>query len=223
MLLDKWNWKQRLGLFFDADTGNGGGGDAGDDADTDDGTGDQDDSDDSDAGKVEFTPEQQAVIDALIAKRLARAAAKSKTKNDAAAQKAKSEAEQARLADEKEWQKLAEKRETELGKKEAELATLASTLQDERIKNAVAITASGLHFRDPQDAFQMIDLSTIEIDDDGQVQGVKEALTVLAKAKPYLLEPEDDTGADLGSPPSGKRRGGKSKLDEASLRRVSRL
>ena len=220
MLLDKWNWKQRLGLFFDADTGNGGGGDNGDDADTDDGTGDQDD---SDAGQVEFTPEQQARIDALIAKRLARAEAKSKAKSEAAAQKAKDEAERARLADEKRWQELAEKRETELGNKEAELSTLASTLQDERIRHAVAITASGLHFRDPQDAFQMIDLATIETDDDGAVQGVKEALAVLAKAKPYLLEPEDDTGAGLGSPPSGRRRSGRSKLDDASIRKVSRL
>lgn len=221
MLLDKWNWKQRLGLFFAPDTDSGGGGDNGDDAGTDDGTGDQDD---SDAGRVEFTPEQQAVIDGLISKRLERARTKWKASNDAAAKKATDEAERERLAEEKKWQELAEKRETLLGEKEAALATLASTLQDERIRYAVAITASGLHFRDPQDAFQMIDLATVEIDDDGKVQGVKAALEALAKAKPYLLEPEDDTGADLGSPPSGKRRSGrKSKLDEAALRRVSRL
>lgn len=62
---------------------------------------------------VQFTPEQQAHIDAIVKERLARGREKWEADNAAARQKAEQEAEAARLAEQQKWQELAQKREAE--------------------------------------------------------------------------------------------------------------
>lgn len=78
--------------------------------------------------------------------------------------------------------------------REAELTAahdqLAIELSEAKIRHAVEITAAKLNFQDPEDAFLMIDLDAIEIDDVGKITGVDKALKALAKAKPYLIRAE---------------------------------
>jgi len=64
---------------------------------------------------------------------------------------------------------------------------LTQDLETERIKNAVLAEASKANFADPQDAYAMIDRTELEIDKDGKVSGVVEAIKALVKAKPYLV------------------------------------
>lgn len=54
----------------------------------------------------------------------------------------------------------------------------------------------------PRAALKLADLSEVEIDDDGAVTGLAEALNALAKSDPYLLKSksEDDDDEDEGRP-----------------------
>lgn len=218
MLFDNRNGWDMLGLYFAPEGDNGGGGATGDDGDTDDGTGGQDG---LDAGKVEFTPEQQAHIDALISKRLTRGREKWTADQEAAKVEAEKEAEEKRLKDKAEWRKLAEVHETSLAESEIEKARLATELTDVRIRHTVELEALKLGFRDSGDAFRMIDLATVVIDDDGKVDGVDDALKALATDKPYLLKGDEED--PLGSPPSGRRAKQKSRIKPGEVERISRL
>ncbi len=216
MLFNNRNGWNMLGLYFAPEGDNGSGG-TGDDGDTDDGTGGQDG---LDAGKVEFTPEQQVHIDALIAKRLTRGRDKWTADQEAAKAAAEKIAEQARLKDKAEWQKLAEAHETSLAESEIEKARLATALTNVRIRHRVEFEALNLGFHDPKDVFRMIDLAAVEIDERGKVNGVSDALEALATAKPYLLKSDEEV---LGSPPSGRRAKRKSKIKPGEIERISRL
>jgi len=73
---------------------------------------------------------------------------------------------------------------------EAEQKRLKDELLDERIKNAVLAAAKD--FADPQDAYAMLDLDLLEIDEKtGKILGVEEAIKALVKKKPYLLGTEE--------------------------------
>lgn len=57
-----------------------------------------------------------------------------------------------------------------------------------RLKSAITNMAAQLGFHDPEDAYSLIDLATVTVTDDGKVEGAKEALGALAKAKPYMIK-----------------------------------
>jgi len=80
------------------------------------------------------------------------------------------------------------------------------------LRHAIEIGAAGLKFVDPKDAFNLIDLGEIEIDEDtGEVSGVDKALKALAKAKPYLIASEES------SSPGTPTKGGKRKIEKDAL------
>jgi predicted component of type VI protein secretion system len=81
----------------------------------------------------------------------------------------------------------------------AEREAAQTALQTERIKNAVIAEASKLGFADPDDAYTLVTLSEIEIDDAGKVNGAAEAIKKLAEAKPYLLG-QARKGDGVGTP-----------------------
>lgn len=92
------------------------------------------------------------------------------------------------------------------------------TIQRLRIENAF-LTANDFSWHDPQDAMRLADLSDVEIEEDGTVVGLKEALKALARAKPHLIkstEKADPKGAS-GSANNGKRKGEGKKVDRATL------
>lgn len=61
----------------------------------------------------------------------------------------------------------------------------------------------------PKDALKLLDLDDVEIGEDGDVEGLDEAIDALAKAKPYLLKSKDgeDKGKRTGTPTGTKRKG----------------
>lgn len=90
---------------------------------------------------------------------------------------------------------------------EAQSKAQAEQVNAKLIKAEVRAVAGQMGFRDLSDA-QLADLSEVEITDDGDVKGVKEALEALAKAKPYLLSGEPQkpaapqTGGGQGNTPA---------------------
>lgn len=111
-----------------------------------------------------------------------------------------------RKAQENELSELdkAKARVTELEQTDAQRAQQVNA---KLIKAEVRAVAGQMGFRDLGDA-QLADLSEVEIADDGDVKGVKEALEALAKAKPYLLggepskPPAPNTGGGQGNNPA---------------------
>jgi len=88
-------------------------------------TGDGTGGESQNAGAVQFTAEQQARIDAIVAERLQRAREKFQSEADDARKKAEAEAERVRLKEQAEWQKLAEQNEARV----AELEPLESRVK----------------------------------------------------------------------------------------------
>lgn len=83
-------------------------------------------------------------------------------------------------------------------------------------------------WKNPKAALRLLDLSDVEITDDGEVEGLDEAIEALAKSDPYLLakgkddEDEDDEDEDekprrkrsTGTPPGSKRTKGNPNRDK---------
>ncbi len=158
----------------------------------------QDDQDSGDAGGKKDDKEDddrlftQEELDAVVTRRLARAEKNWQEKMEAEKKKAAmSEAE--RLKAEKE---------------EAEKKAAAATdrANQRLIRSEVIAQATKMNVVDPDAAFALMDREGITIDDDDNVKGVKEALEILVKAKPYLIKQEekgqrktgDDQGDDKG-------------------------
>lgn len=211
-LFDTLMWPMNLQLFA-ADAGEGGAG--GTNPDTG-GTGGQDpNAGGNDGGtgtKVQFTPEQQAAIDAIIAERVSRAnRSAAKAALEARAKELGYESVEEMEAALREHKKAQEAQKTEAQKlREAlEAEKTKATQAAERakralIKAAFAEQAIAANLVSVDDAFALADLSGVEVKDDGTVEGVKEAVEQLVKAKPYLVKQTGGSGASGGgNPPRG--------------------
>lgn len=68
-------------------------------------------------------------------------------------------------------------------------------------------------FKNPKTAFRLLDLSEVEIDEDGDITGLDDAIKALVKSDPYLLDSskdEDDEDDEKSGPigqPTGRKRG----------------
>lgn len=92
-------------------------------------------------------------------------------------------------------------------KAKAEGRTEAMSAANTRLVKAEArAMAAAAKFRDPADAVAFLDLSTITVDDDGDVntKAIESALADLATAKPYLLAGDERAPSFQG----GARTGG---------------
>jgi len=112
--------------------------------------------------------------------------------------KADKEAED-KLKKDKKWETLATKR-------EAEVAKLKADLGKSKIRSAVEREAAKAGATDPADVYGLLDKSKIEVDKDGNIGGVEDAVKALLEAKPYLKgegKPASDIGS--GSNPKGSQ------------------
>ena len=129
---------------------------------------------------VQFTPEQQAQINKMMAqpKRATRPqfADYSDLKTRAA------------RADELEQEKLTdtEKMEARAVEAERKVADAQQQIASAMIASEVKIRASAMGIVDPDAAFLLLDRTNVRYDADGGVSGVDDALTNLIEAKPYL-------------------------------------
>jgi len=91
----------------------------------------------------------------------------------------------------------AEKSELEKAKRDLQVAQqeLANLKQENlrgKIANAI-LQYPGFTWHDPEVVLQLVDMDDLEVDQDtGKVKGVKDALTKLAKDKPFLLKGKTD-------------------------------
>lgn len=112
-------------------------------------------------------------------------------------------------------QELAELKQAQL----SETEKLKKQLEDEKsarlqaegvakertLKAAIVAKAAELNFESPEDAYSLLDKSALTVSDNGQVEGVAEALKSLADSKKYLikkqgqpLEPFNPSGTNQG-------------------------
>lgn len=90
----------------------------------------------------------------------------------------------------------------ELEAARAEKAEMENRLKTTTIKNAVLAKAGELNFDHPADALALIDLSSVEISEDGKVIGFEKALEDLAKSGRLKMKGNGSPG--IGTPRGGK-------------------
>ena len=112
---------------------------------------------------------------------------------------------------------------SELKKSQAENARLKEQVTKQTLRQEFTDLTTGpkpvAKFKNPKAAFRLLDLDDVEIDEDGEVDGLKDAIKALAKSDPYLLDTgkakdddaDDDDDPGSGRPPVGQptRRKGK--------------
>lgn len=148
--------------------------------------------------KIEFTPEQQAELDRIVADRLARERKKAEKFADyddiktklTALEQAELDREKAKLSDTERLE--AEKAEALKKAQEAEeRSTARETAANQRIINAEFRTLAR-EANVPADrlaaAVKLADLSVVTVDDEGNAVGVKDAVEALVAAHAYLVE-----------------------------------
>ena len=84
--------------------------------------------------------------------------------------------------------------------------------RDQLIRTQVITSAAKAGFNDPEDAFRMLDMTTLVADESGKVDGLDSALQALAKSKPYLVK---SSGTISPTNPSG----GPQKASDEQLRK----
>lgn len=93
---------------------------------------------------------------------------------------------------------------------EPQLEAATSTIRDLRLRVAF-LSDNTYTWHDPEDALRLVDMDGVEIDDDGKVSGLKNALKALATNKKHLVKIEskddDDEPEPSGSQQNGKRKG----------------
>jgi hypothetical protein len=96
-----------------------------------------------------------------------------------------------------------ERAQRRLAELERSLAERERVLQEHTIRSAAIEAAARLGFRDPGDAYRLIDRAELEFDEDGSPRNVTDLLGALAKSKPYLLR----EAGGYGSPDAGRGAG----------------
>lgn len=115
-----------------------------------------------------------------------------------------------------EWDKLQEEQKDELTKAndratkaEEERERALQTANERLLRGEVKAAAAKAGFIDPDDAFALLNRSEAKIDDDGNVDGIDEALKALAEAKPHLIADTRPGGSADGGARGGDGNGKK--------------
>jgi hypothetical protein len=110
-----------------------------------------------------------------------------------------------------------------LSKAETDLAKATETTKELRLKVAF-LSTNGPTWKDATAALRLVDMSDVEIDDDGSVHGMDSALKALAKKSPWLLATDEDpkpkpkkTG-EKPAPKKGTETAAEKRAREAKLR-----
>ena len=109
-------------------------------------------------------------------------------------------------------QERLQKRIAELERKDTEYQ---QTLQERTVRYEVMLMANKLGIVDPDAAFRLLDVSSLEFDDDGKPNNIEKVLKKLVSDKPYLIG-----GNSLASPtnPAQGRIGGQQQFTRSQLR-----
>lgn len=124
-----------------------------------------------------------------------------------------------KVEDEKKKAAMTESERLKTEKEEAEKKAAAATEKANQrlIRSEVIAQATKLDIIDPDAAFLLVDKTDIIVDEDNDsVKGVKEALTLLIKSKPYLVKSKDTGGQRTGDD-QGDDKGSKGGMSMNSL------
>lgn len=80
-------------------------------------------------------------------------------------------------------------------------ADAETRLQEQSLRSSVETEARRLGFRNPADAYALLDMAKVERSSDGQPTNIGVLLTDLAKGREYLLEATDFGGGPRGTSP----------------------
>lgn len=134
------------------------------------------------AAAGELTPEQlKAELD-KVRKALAMA-----NRESAERRKKLEQLEQAELKRKQAELTEAQRLEAQLHDAQARLKDLEAEHEELRARHLVERVATRLEFQDPADAYALLDLSQVDLDDESAAKSVEGALRSLVKAKPYLV------------------------------------
>ncbi len=114
-----------------------------------------------------------------------------KAQKAAELEKAAKDAEEAKLKEQGEWQKLAESKDSEL-----------STLQTAVVNAEIRAEAAKLGAVNPTIVANSLDLSDVEVDKNGNITGIAEAVEALKLSDPYLFNNSENNNKTprVGSP-----------------------
>lgn len=174
------------------------------------------------------TPEQktftQADLDKILADRLAREKKKYedydtlKTKLTEF-EKRQKEQELASLNDKEKAEKLAAEEAERANTLQKQLEETLSNVKAQAIKAAFREAAMKQNIEHIDDAFKLIDLSTVEVSDTFEVNGIDTVVEQFAKERPYLLKSnakvEGDVGGPTNPPPTKTDKSSEELLDAA--------
>lgn len=111
----------------------------------------------------------------------------------------------------------AEKQAKRAAELEAQLAAMQAAQREQIVRYEVMLRAANRNVVDPEAAVKLIDLSSLEFDEEGKPTNIDKALDALLKHKPYLVKSE------AAPPPNMNARNGNEKVDakakEEELRR----
>ena len=173
------------------------------------GGGDGDDDPEEDSGKDERDPRIKALSDEAAKRRVENKQLK------ADLDKALARIKEIDDADKSEVDRLTEQV-AELTSKQEEAE---ASLREARLHNAF-LASNKYTWHEPETALKLVDLSEVEIEEDGSVKGMDKALKALADSKPFLVrkeEEEDEPKTPTGTPAGSGGRKDKSKLDRERL------
>ena len=131
----------------------------------------------------------QSELDAILRDRLERERKKFESFDELQAKAKK--LDDLEEAQKSEQQKLQDR----VDKAEAEAETARQQAKQTLLRAAIVSKAASLDFADPSDAYVLLDKSSLEVGDDGEVEGLEDALKSLADAKPYMLKQDDQSKA----------------------------
>lgn len=84
----------------------------------------------------------------------------------------------------------------------AEAQAALERANERLMRSAVLLAARTAGFIDPEDCWTYIDRSKLSVDEQGQVQGIEQAVKEVAEAKKHLLASAQQTGSGGGTPRS---------------------
>jgi hypothetical protein len=130
----------------------------------------------------------QEDVDRIVSQRVARETSKYGDYSELQARAAR--ADELEASQGTETDKLRAKAERESEKRAASDAKAAQATERANtalMRASVVAAAAQANAADPQDVFTLLDKSALTVDEDGNVDGVADAVTALLKAKPHLV------------------------------------
>ena len=90
--------------------------------------------------------------------------------------------------------------EKEVEKLKAKIASMEAEAKNKQLKDAIQAEATQAKARDVDDLMKFLDMDKVQLDEAGNVTGLKEQIVQLQKDKAYLFEVVEPQGAPQGMP-----------------------